>query len=88
MSKVGCGYRNKIPILQCAIRAYYATETVSRVTCSVRALVFTATYVEQVESLTDEYRNYHYGRSGCPSVRGLVEEVVESLWLGSGMKDR
>lgn len=51
MSKVGCGYRNKIPILQCAIRAYYATETVSRVTCSVRALVFTATYVEQVESL-------------------------------------
>lgn len=51
MSKVGCGYRNKIPILQCAIRAYYATETVSPVTCSVRALVFTATYVEQVESL-------------------------------------
>lgn len=51
MSKVGCGYRNKIPILQGAILAYYATETVSRVMCSVRALVFTATYVEQVESL-------------------------------------
>lgn len=51
MSKVGCGYRNKTPISQCAIRAYYATETVSWVTCSVRALVFTATNVEQVESL-------------------------------------
>lgn len=50
MSKVGCGYRNKIPISQHAIWAYYATETVSRVTCSFRALVFTATNVEQVES--------------------------------------